>query len=185
MVIESGADVVTFLKSQHQQVKSMFVDVLTADGDQRSRAFYALRRMLAVHEAAEEEIIHPTARKSLVNGEEIVRLRLQEENEAKRALTDLEELDVDSETFESKLLMLQANVLAHAESEETQEFDALRAILEPKHMVSMRKAAEFIESMAPTRAHPGLESAAANIIVGPFVSMVDRARDAFSGRSAR
>ncbi len=183
MVIENGADVVTFLKSQHQQVKSMFADVLASDGEQRARAFYALRRMLAVHEAAEEEVVHPAARRALPNGDKIVAARLQEENEAKAALTELESLDPDSEAFEAGFLTLQANVLDHANSEEVQEFEALRNKLEPKHMASMRKAAEFVELIAPTRPHPGIESATANIFTGPFVSMVDRARDALSGKS--
>jgi hypothetical protein len=37
--------------------------------------------------------------------------------------------------------------------------------------------------MAPTRPHPGVESAAANILVGPFAAMLDRTRDAISGKS--
>jgi hypothetical protein len=42
----------------------------------------------------------------------------------------------------------------------------------------MRKAVKFAESVAPTRPHPGVESAPANMLAGPFVAMVDRVRDA-------
>jgi hypothetical protein len=42
---------------------------------------------------------------------------------------------------------------------------------------------QLAESMAPTRPHPGVESATANLITGPFAAMLDRARDALSGKT--
>ena len=176
-------NVVSFLESQHRQVKAMFATVLSARGDARAQAFYALRRMLAVHETAEEEIVHPAARKALPDGDEIVAARLAEENEAKRALTELEKLEVDSPEFVTKLRILQANVIAHAESEEEEEFARLAGLLDQGRLERMRKAAELAESIAPTRPHAGIESATANILVGPFASMVDRSRDVLSRKS--
>jgi hypothetical protein len=42
----------------------------------------------------------------------------------------------------------------------------------------MAKALQAAEAIAPTRPHPGVESAKLNFAVGPFASMLDRARDA-------
>ncbi|HKV20936.1 MAG TPA: hypothetical protein VJR50_18015, partial [Mycobacterium sp.] len=39
------------------------------------------------------------------------------------------------------------------------------------------KAVQAAEAIAPTRPHPGVESAGLNFVVGPFASMLDRARD--------
>jgi hemerythrin superfamily protein len=181
-MIGSGNDVVTFLKSQHQQVKAMFENVISQSGDSRSEAFIALRRMLAVHETAEEEIVHPAARRALPDGEAVVQARLREENMAKRTLSELEELDIDSAEFDAKFRALQRAVLAHAESEEREEFGRLASYLDPSRLASMRRAAEIAEQFAPTRPHAGVESAAANILVGPFASMIDRARDALTGK---
>ena len=179
-MIGTGNDVVSYLKAQHEQVKLMFQDVIGAEGEERARAFYSLRRMLAVHETAEEEIIHPVARKELDDGKAIVDARLAEERQAKTTLAELESLDVDSDEFDLKLIDLQAAVLAHAQSEEEMEFARLGAILDAGKLDRMRRAAEFAEMVAPTRPHKGVESAAANLLVGPFASMVDRARDAIS-----
>ena len=44
----------------------------------------------------------------------------------------------------------------------------------------MAGAVRAAEAIAPTRPHPGVESAALNFAVGPFASMLDRARDALS-----
>lgn len=182
-MIKSGTDVVSFLKGQHEQVKALFERVTSTHGEEREKAFRALRRLLAVHETAEEEIVHPAARHALANGEAIVTARLREENQAKKALTELEELDVDSIEFETKLRALKASVVAHAESEEREEFERLGSQLDPARLERMRKAAEFAEAVAPTRPHAGIESAAANLLVGPFAAMVDRSRDALSGKA--
>jgi hemerythrin superfamily protein len=184
--INTGNDVVSFLKAQHLQVKDLLEEVATAHGKKRAKAFDTLRRTLAVHEAAEEEIVHPAAKKVLPDGESIVTARLHEEHEAKDALTELESLDVDSEAFASKFAKLKTAVIHHAESEEREEFERLGEVLEPKRLEQMRKAAEFAESVAPTRPHPDVgESRAANLLTGPFAAMVDRTRDAFAEKRNR
>jgi hemerythrin superfamily protein len=181
-MITTGNDVVSFLKEQHQQVKGLLEKVTSARGEARAQAFYTLRRTLAVHETAEEEIVHPAARRALPNGQSIVEARLREEGEAKKALTELEKLDVDSAEFESKFNALKSAVIAHAEAEEREEFSALGAKFDPGKLESMRKAVELAEAIAPTRPHAGIESATANILVGPFAAMVDRSRDALMGK---
>lgn len=133
-MIQSGTDLLSFLKAQHEQVTSMFETLLSAQGEERAKAFYALRRMLAVHETAEEEIVHPAARRALPDGEAIVNARLQEENEAKKVLSELEKLDCSSSELEVKFRAFQEAVLAHAESEETQEVSRLASALDQSQL---------------------------------------------------
>jgi hypothetical protein len=181
-MISRGSDVVTFLKEQHEQIREGFQLVLSSAGVERSNAFTALRRLLAVHETAEEEVVHPVARRALVNGEVIVRARLQEENEAKKVLSELEDLDVGSAEFDRKLTLLRSSVLLHARAEEENEFERLGDQLDTERLERMRAAASFAERVAPTRPHAGIESAVGNLLVGPFAAMLDRARDAISGK---
>jgi hypothetical protein len=151
-----------------------------SDVEQRERRFVELRRLLAVHETAEEEIIHPLARREIGDGATIVDARLEEENKAKKQLAELEALDIDSVEFEVKLDGLRLAVLAHAEHEENEEFNRLRQELDLADLQRMRTTIEFAETMAPTRPHPGVESATANMLVGPFAAMMDRAKDMIS-----
>jgi Hemerythrin HHE cation binding domain len=141
--------------------------------------------LLAVHETAEEEIVHPAARKALPNGEALVAARLGEENEAKKILAQLESLDVDSTEFDTLLSRLERSVIVHAQAEERDEFGQLASVLDQSQLERMARAAELAEKIAPTRPHPGVESAAANMLAGPFAAMIDRARDALSGKSTR
>ena len=183
-MITNANDVVTFLEDQHRQLNALFEKVLSLRGDDRANAFYSLRRMLAVHETAEEEIVHPAARRALPDGAAVVDARLREEKEAKQALTELEKLDVDSAEFEAQLSALRDKAIAHSEAEERQEFERLGNVLDAPRLVRMRRAVELAEAVAPTRPHPGVESATANFLVGPFAAMIDRSRDALSGKTS-
>jgi hemerythrin superfamily protein len=181
--LAGGHDVVTFLKSQHQQIKDLFEKVNRSSGDERRDTFTALRRLLAVHETAEEEVVHPRARRELPDGDEVIDARLQEENQAKQTLATLEDLDPDGAEFERLFQELQADVLMHAANEEELEFDRLADELDDDQLQRMRRAAELAESTAPTRPHPGVESPAENMLAGPFAAMMDRARDFLTGKS--
>jgi len=183
IAISSGIDVVNFLHDQHAQIKSAFKQVLATSGEDRKNLFLALRRLLAVHETAEEEVVHPVARRALTDGEMVVRARLEEEHHAKQILTRLEGLEGDSLEFEQELVTLQSSVVLHARAEEVNEFQRLGDVLERDQLERMRNAVQLAERLAPTRPHAGVESAALNLLVGPFAAMLDRARDLISGKS--
>jgi hemerythrin superfamily protein len=53
-------DVITLLQGQHQEIRRLFTELETAEGDRRQQLFRDLVRLLAVHETAEEEVVHPT-----------------------------------------------------------------------------------------------------------------------------
>jgi len=180
--VDTAQDVVAFLKAQHEQIKMMFGQVLSATGSERESAFLDLRRLLAVHETAEEEIVHPRAKRELENGEAVVGARLKEEHQAKEILAALEKLDVDSPEFTEQFTSFQADVVAHAEAEEHEEFERLAAKLDDEQLERMRNAVRIAEATAPTRPHAGVESASANMLAGPFAMMLDRARDAIHGK---
>ena len=96
----STSDVVEFLKGQHNQIEDMFDDVLCASHPKaREKAFVDLRHLLAVHETAEEMVVHPRARGELDGGDAVVDARLHEEHQAKQQLAKLEGMDIDSPYF--------------------------------------------------------------------------------------
>ncbi|WP_040805996.1 hemerythrin domain-containing protein [Nocardia concava] len=174
-------DAIELLLRQHEQIKTLFTETLDAsDPAEREAKFRQLRRLLAVHETAEEEIIHPRARGEIEDGATVIDARLAEENQAKQQLAELESLDIDSTEFEKGLAQLREDVIEHAEHEEQDEFSLLREELEPRQLRAMRRAVEIAEALAPTRPHQGVESAKANLLVGPFAAMLDRVRDAIS-----
>ena len=177
--VQSTDDVVRFLNDQHNLIKDMFDEVLSASGDEaREKAFTELRQLLAVHETAEEMVVHPRARNEISDGDAIVDARLQEEHEAKEQLSKLEGMDISSQEFIDELTKFRDAVIDHAEHEENEEFNKLQRKLDADDLKRMADAVQAAEAIAPTRPHPGVESAKLNFAVGPFASMLDRARDA-------
>jgi hypothetical protein len=177
--VQSTDDVVDFLKGQHNLIKDMFDDVLHASETKaREKAFVDLRQLLAVHETAEEMVVHPRARNEIENGEQIVDARVREEHEAKEQLSKLESMDIGSKEFIDALTTFRDAVVDHAEHEENEEFSKLQRELDSADLKRMASAVQAAEAIAPTRPHPGVESAKLNFAVGPFASMLDRARDA-------
>jgi Hemerythrin HHE cation binding domain len=175
--LDAAHDVVEFLIGQHMQIRDLFTEVETSTGQARWEVFDRLVRLLAVHETAEEQLIHPLVRTGVDGGGDIVDDRLAEERAAKEMLARLEDLGPDAAEFPSLLAELRTSVLTHAHNEEAYEFRYLRrevATAQLQPLVSMVRAAEAV---APTHPHPGVESATANTVAGPVVSLFDRTKD--------
>jgi hypothetical protein len=171
-------DVVDLLLTQHERIQELFREVLATEGEDRQERFEELVRLLAVHETAEEEVVHPVARRSIDAGEQVVDARLGEERDAKELLAALYERGVGAPDFTERLLALRNEVLMHAKREERYEFYHLRHKVDPATRRRLAGAVRAAEAFAPTRPHPGVESATANVAMGPALAVVDRVRDA-------
>jgi hemerythrin superfamily protein len=176
MIVHSPEEVVAFLKAQHNLIEDMFDEVLYASDPQaREKPFVELRLLLAVHETAEEMVVHPRARREA--GDAVVDARLNEEHEAKEMLSQIEKLDITSRQFVNQLSKLRDAVRQHARHEEEDEFPVLERKLDAGDLKRMGSSVRAAEAIAPTRPRPGVESVKLNLAVGPFASMLDRARD--------
>ena len=179
-----NADVVQFLLRQHQEVRQLFTQLGQGGGEARREPFQRLVQLLAVHETAEEEVVYPVVRSSVPDGGRLADARTSEEDEAKKALSELEQIDVTAPEFDQKLEDFPRMVTEHAENEERLVFPRLRESQDPQQLLTMTKAVQAPERLAPFHPHPhGPESAVGNIVVGPFVAIVDKVRDAI--RNAR
>jgi hemerythrin superfamily protein len=172
-------DAVSFLTEQHEQVRDLFAAIPKASGEERRERFQTLVRMLAVHETAEEMVVYPALRNLGDEGVAVTEARLAEEDQAKKDLADLERIDPTSSAFDEPFRRFQTAVESHAEAEEREVFPFLERHKDDEQLQRMAAALQVAEGMAPTHPHRSApESAIGNVLVGPFVSMVDRVRDA-------
>jgi hemerythrin superfamily protein len=186
-VPEPDLDVVDLLLLQHARIEELFTLAAGSSGNARQEAFDDLVRMLAVHETAEEEVVHPLSREVADGGEDMIDDRLAEERQAKDMLAALVKSGPEGDGFDEALLLLRQAVLTHARYEERYEFPQLRAKVPADRLVLAAAAVRAAEAVAPTRPHPGVESAKANVVAGPALAVADRARDLirdFTGRSS-
>ncbi|MGW7254373.1 hemerythrin domain-containing protein [Streptomyces sp. NPDC054834] len=170
-------DVVELLKEQHAQIRHLFDEVAHTKGEERKQNFHDLVRLLAVHETAEEEVVHPFARRHIDGGEQVVEDRIAEEESAKQALSALDDINPDSPEFLDRFAALRQDVLAHAENEERYEFAHFDRIADRGRLETLARAVRAAEALAPTRPHPGTDTALKNAVVGPVAAVIDRTRD--------
>jgi hypothetical protein len=170
-------DVVAVLLEQHARIRDLFAQVAGSAGETRKQSFDELRALLAVHEAAEELIVRPVAKKTA--GAEEVEARNAEEKEAARILKELEGMDVSGAGFEAALADFERAVGVHADREEREEFPAILAQCTPEERHSMGERLRKAEHLAPSHPHPSATgSPTALRLTGPFAAMMDKAKDA-------
>ena len=169
-------DVITILLEQHRRIRELFTQVKGAEGERRQQAFDELRVLLAAHETAEEMVLRPVSCTDA--GAAVADARNQEERKAARMLTVLEAMDVSSAEFGRAFAEFEQAVLDHAEHEEQEEFPPVRARESQHTLVGMGAVLRAAEMAAPTHPHPSTAgSPIAQWMVGPWASLIDRARD--------
>jgi hypothetical protein len=84
----------------------------------------------------------------------------------------------DDPGFLPLFMRMRKAVITHAVYEQRYEFSYLRNKVNTAELAGMRALAVAAEATAPTHPHAGVESATANLLLGPPTAIMDRARDA-------
>jgi iron-sulfur cluster repair protein YtfE (RIC family) len=169
--------IIDALREDHGEVRDLFDRIESSLGDERRDLFRQLVGELVRHEVAEEEILRPVSKRDA--GEAVANARIEEESRAEALLKEMEGMEVSSPAFAAKLATLHQEVEKHATAEETQEFPVIEEKEPVDRLEQMASAYERAKKAAPTRPHPSTPNTpAANMLVGPFAAVIDRARDA-------
>jgi hypothetical protein len=156
-------DVVGLLGRHHERITSALPEVLDETGMTREAAFAHLKRLLSVHEALEQVVIHPPAERHTA----AARVRVSEENEISKAITQLEAIGPRSGDFDGAYSRLRQTIRAHFQREEAEEFPSVEGDL------SDQQRAQFAVAVTLLSAPQG-----GSLVDGDTYSeMFDRARD--------
>jgi hypothetical protein len=158
-----------------------------SDGRYGARCGCRCRERGRVPERARGVAVYPPLHGgNQLGADDIVEARLTEEDEAKTTLADLEKMGPEATEFSGALASFEKDVLAHATAEEREVFPRLQQGIEAEQRRKMAQALKAAEAVAPTHAHKSApESAIGNLIVGPFVAIVDKVRDAIREHSKK
>lgn len=177
-------DIIGILLTQHARIRELLAEVHVTLADARRAKFAEFRALLAEHEAAEEMILRPVARRTA--GEEEAAARNEEEREVERILAELERMNPDRSQFDAKLLEFEKTFHDHADREELEEFPAVRDGTSQEQRQKMGRRLLRAERTAPTHPHPATAgSPAAQWAATPFEALLDRARDALGAVRSR
>ena len=177
-------DVLDLLMQEHREVEALLDQISQPEQNPDSRdTADRVIAMLVKHSVAEEMYVYPVMEQYLPNGKQDVEHDKQEHQELEELLKALEGLAPEEDGFAQCVSKIQEVLNDHVHDEEDEQFPKLREAVPADTLVDLRGKVEMAEKVAPTRPHPEApHSELFHKVVGPGVGMVDRLRDALSGR---
>lgn len=124
--MSTHAELVAAVTAQHGQVTQLIARTKESEGDDRRANLAALRRLMALHEAAEQATLHPLLATLGGPESESGRERMAEEEEAANLVDRLDGFEVSSYEFIMQLQLLEEAMTFHATAEEERELPRLR-----------------------------------------------------------
>ena len=174
---------VHLLQQDHREVEQLFSQIEAAGGAGPDEAVNEVVRELSVHAVIEEQVLYPAIREKVTGGDELADHAIEEHQEVKELLAQIERSDGDATERRSLLARLTREVRSHVEEEEGDVLPKLQAAVGPDELRQLGEAMAQAKKMAPTRPHPHAPNTPpGNVVAGPAAALVDKARDALKRR---
>ncbi|WP_037676796.1 hemerythrin domain-containing protein [Streptomyces griseus] len=183
-----GGNVIDELMTDHREVEEFFGRIEALPSGHKDRKLYADQATMELvrHSVAEEAYLYPAVREHVANGDAMADRELEDHAKAEQIMKDLEGCDADDPEFDRLIGMLMSEIRSHVADEEQNLFPMLRASCPPDALDTLGDKVRQAKKMAPTRPHPSApDKPPANKLLAPGAGMVDRVRDALSGRGKR
>lgn len=181
---DPDADLIDELVADHREVEDAFTRLEEGMTAQEGGALVERTIIeLVRHSVVEEQLLYPLAARVLPDGKQIADHEKKDHAEVERMMKELEKLEPGSQGFTTEVRMWMRSVRSHIEEEETDLMPRLREAVDADELRALGEQARLLKKIAPTRPHPAQpNSPLAHATVGPLVGLVDRVRDAVSGR---
>ncbi|MFI7500999.1 hemerythrin domain-containing protein [Streptomyces sp. NPDC049687] len=180
-----GGNVIDELVTDHREVEELFGKMEALPSGHKNRKTYAdqVTMELVRHSVAEEAYLYPAVREHIPGGDALADKELRDHAEAEQIMKDLEGCSADDADFDRLVGKLMREIREHVADEEQNLFPRLRAACPADALDSLGDKVRMAKKTAPTRPHPTApDKPPANKLLAPGVGMVDRLRDALSGR---
>jgi len=127
MTDTANQDVVDVLTADHRDVTALIGEIWTIrDPMMRRDLTDTAISELVRHAVAEEMYVYPAMKKYLPDGDKAVEHDVEEHKELERTMKQLEDVDVSSADFDSRLRELESTLADHVQDEESEQFPELR-----------------------------------------------------------
>ncbi|MGW1952888.1 hemerythrin domain-containing protein [Streptomyces sp. NPDC001920] len=183
-----GGNVIDELVTDHREVEELFGRIEALPSGDKDRKVYAeqVTMELVRHSVAEEEYLYPAVREHVAGGDTLADRETEDHSKAEQIMKDLEGCEAGDPDFDRLVGMLMTEVRSHIADEEQNLFPRLRAACPPEALDQLGDKVRTAKKMAPTRPHPAApDKPPANKLLAPGAGLVDRMRDALSGRGKK
>ena len=137
-------DAIKLLKVDHDKVKGL-LDELESTTERgvktRSELFATIKGELTLHEIVEEEIFYPEL-KAHPKAKDIVLEGYEEHHVVDTLMKELEELDVNDQTWGAKAVVMKENIEHHIEEEEGEMFRQARQVFDAAELEDLGQRME-------------------------------------------
>ncbi len=181
----TDTDVIDILTTDHHEVLDLIASIADApDAERRRDIADTVIAEIVRHSVAEEMYVYPAMREHLTDGDTEVEHDTSEHKELEKTMKKLEGVDADDPQFLAVVDELREQLEHHAGDEEQNQFPQLREAIPAEKLQELGKRVELAKQIAPTRPHPASPNAALfHKAFGPGVGLVDKLRDAVTGRA--
>jgi hemerythrin superfamily protein len=185
MATDERDDLISVIITDHREVEEAFGELERRTGTPQHRRDLVEHVIteLVRHSVAEEQFMYPEARKALPDGDELADHEIAEHAEAEQVMKDLEGVDATDPRFDDLLGKLISEVRNHIQEEESELLPRLAEACSADRLRELGRKVTAAKRVAPTRPHPSApDRPPANLVLGPGVGLIDRMRDALTGR---
>jgi hemerythrin superfamily protein len=177
-------DLIDDIITDHREVEAVFNQIQAGGDDGKRDLVEHVITELVRHSVAEEQYLYPTVRRVLPNGDQLADHELKEHAEAEEVMKAIEKTDAQDPSFDELVGKLIEDIRHHVQEEESDLLPKLRTACDAAELDELGEKFETSKKMAPTRPHPSApDRPPANKILGPGVGLIDRMRDAITGRN--
>ncbi|MEV4115275.1 hemerythrin domain-containing protein [Nonomuraea sp. NPDC049695] len=179
-------DVIEVLVTDHREVEQLFGELeqmVGSIGEQAKTLAEKVVIELVRHSIAEEQYLYPAVREHVPGGDKLADQEISEHAEAERTMKRLEGLEPGEREFWPTMELLMSQIRNHVREEENDLFPRLRQACSPEQLTELGGKVEAAKKLAPTRPHPlAPDTPPADKLLAPGTGLVDRIRDAITGR---
>jgi hemerythrin superfamily protein len=185
MTTAQNPDLIDDIIADHRAVEELFKEIdKSPEPDARRALVEHTITELVRHSVAEEQYLYPTTRKVLPDGDKITDHDLEEHAKAEKLMKRIEDTKSVDNKFNELVGTLMDDIRHHVEEEESDLLPKLRDACDAAQLRELGEKFEKAKKTAPTRPHPSAPNQPpANKILAPGAGLIDRMRDALTGRN--
>ncbi|WDZ82567.1 hemerythrin domain-containing protein [Micromonospora cathayae] len=170
-----GRSLVDIVEEEHHRITALAGELAApdTDGARRREVAEVFAAAVSRHLSAEEQYLYPAVRRALPDGGELADREIE---------TDAALLRVLKDTDGTQVIDVREVWRRHVAAVRP-ALERLCAVASEAELIRLGNRLEIAEEAAPTRPHPGTPATPPwNRIVEPAVGVVDKVRDAVTGR---
>lgn len=134
-------DAITLLKSQHDELDSLFTKYEKAKGDNAKQGtFNVIADNFAAHSTIEEKLFYPAIYVGEIKDD--LQEAVEEHLACKRLIADLLAMKPSDPKFDAKVKVLQEQIEHHVEEEEDELFPNVRKLMPKRELEALGEAME-------------------------------------------